>query len=139
MDAGAKCIYGDVGGGPGQTEAFYNPVVLSGVDRASPSFDVEVFGPVFSLISAKDEAEAIAIHNASSFGLGGGVFGADGETERLTRLAAEELLTGMCAVNDFVRSDASMPFGGIRNSGIGRECGSHGVLEFVNVKSVSVA
>lgn len=96
----------------------------------------EVFGPVAAIIAARDEADAIRIANDSEFGLGSGVLTTD--LARGERIAAAELDAGMAFVNDNVRSDPRMPFGGIKHSGFGRECGAYGIREFVNVKTVCV-
>jgi succinate-semialdehyde dehydrogenase/glutarate-semialdehyde dehydrogenase len=101
-----------------------------------PAYDEEVFGPVAAVIEAAGEAEAIAIANASPFGLGSGVLTAD--LARGERIAAEELEAGLAFVNANVRSDPRMPFGGVKHSGYGRECSEFGIHEFVNIKSVLV-
>jgi succinate-semialdehyde dehydrogenase/glutarate-semialdehyde dehydrogenase len=120
--------------GPG---AFYPPTVLADVRKGMPAFDEETFGPVAALITVADEHEAMRVANDSPFGLGAAVFTTD--RTRGTRLAAEELEAGNCFVNDFVRSDARLPFGGIKQSGYGRELSSFGIREFVNIKTVWVA
>lgn len=134
VDAGAKLLCG--GEIPEQEGAWYPPTVLGGVIKGMPAFDEELFGPVSTLIPAKDEADAIAIANDSRFGLGSAVFTQDVEKGRA--LAREQINAGTCVVNDFVRSDPRLPFGGIKDSGFGRELGEHGILEFVNVKTVVV-
>jgi succinate-semialdehyde dehydrogenase/glutarate-semialdehyde dehydrogenase len=101
-----------------------------------PAFDEELFGPVAAIVAAKDEADAIRLANLSSFGLGAAVFTSD--KERGERIAADALEAGSCFVNTFVRSDPRLPFGGIKESGYGRELGSFGIREFVNVKTVYV-
>ena len=101
-----------------------------------PAHDEEVFGPVAAIIAADDEADAIRIANASEFGLGSGVL--TGDLDRGRRIAAEELEAGMSFVNENVRSDPRMPFGGVKHSGYGRECGGFGIREFVNIKTVHV-
>lgn len=116
---------------------FYPPSVLTGVRPGMPAFDEEVFGPVAAVIAAKDEDEAIALANRSVFGLGGAVFTRD--LERGRAIAETRLEAGACFVNAFVRSDPRLPFGGIKESGYGRELSRHGMLEFVNVKAVYVA
>ncbi|MEN8144975.1 MAG: NAD-dependent succinate-semialdehyde dehydrogenase [Gemmatimonadota bacterium] len=135
LEAGASCL---VGGeplpGPG---AFYAPTVLTGVRPGMPAFDEELFGPVAVIVPVASEDEAIELANRSVFGLGAAVFTAD--TERGERIAAELLEAGACFVNDFVRSDPRLPFGGVKQSGYGRELGSFGIREFVNVKTVVVA
>src|SRR5690606_31939580 len=99
--------------------------------------DEEVFGPVAAVIEAADEQEAVAMANASPFGLGSGVL--TGDAERGERIAAELLEAGMAFVNASVRSDPRLPFGGVKHSGYGREVSEFGILEFVNIKSVLVA
>jgi succinate-semialdehyde dehydrogenase / glutarate-semialdehyde dehydrogenase len=106
------------------------------VAPGQPAYDDEVFGPVAAIIEAADEQDAIAIANASEFGLGSGVLTRD--LKRGERIAAEELDAGMSFVNDNVRSDPRMPFGGVKHSGYGRECADFGIREFVNIKSVLV-
>jgi succinate-semialdehyde dehydrogenase / glutarate-semialdehyde dehydrogenase len=95
-----------------------------------------VFGPVAAVIEARDEADAIRIANKSRFGLGSAVITQD--LERGERIAAEELEAGMSFVNANVRSDPRMPFGGVKESGYGRECSHFGIREFVNIKSVLI-
>jgi len=132
---GARLLLGGVvPDGPG---AYYPPTVLAGVSKGMPAHDEELFGPVAAIIPARDEDEAIAIANDSAFGLGAAVFTRD--TDRGETIAADRLDAGACFVNAFVRSDPRLPFGGIKTSGYGRELGRHGILEFVNVKTVFVA
>jgi len=91
---------------------------------------------VRAIITANDENEAVDIANSSIYGLGGAVFTED--IEKGKRIATEELQSGACFVNDFVRSDPRLPFGGIKQSGYGRELSSYGIKEFVNIKTVCV-
>lgn len=114
--------------------AFYPPTVIADVTAGMPAFDEETFGPVAAIIQADDEEDAIRLANASSFGLGAAVFTAD--VERGKRIASDRLQAGCCFVNDFVRSDPRLPFGGIKKSGYGRELSEFGIREFVNIKSV---
>ena len=119
--------------GPG---AFYPPSVLSGVTPGMPAFDEELFGPVAAVIAARDEKDAIRLANSSVFGLGAAVFTADrGRGERIAR---HQLEAGSCFVNAFVRSDPRLPFGGIKQSGYGRELADVGMREFVNIKTLCV-
>ncbi len=130
--AGAELLLGgEVPPGPG---AFYPPTVLGGVGHGCPAYTEELFGPVASIIPVRNASEAVEVANSSVFGLGAAVFTQDlnlGET-----IVRYELEAGCCALNDFVRSDPRMPFGGIKESGYGRELSSQGIREFVNIKSV---
>jgi succinate-semialdehyde dehydrogenase/glutarate-semialdehyde dehydrogenase len=132
---GARCLCGgEIPDGPG---AYYPPTVLTDVTPGMPAYDEEMFGPVAAVIVAADEAEAVAIANDSAFGLGAGVLTTD--LARGERLAAEELEAGSVFVNAQVASHVKLPFGGIKNSGYGRELSHYGIKEFVNIKTVVVA
>jgi len=132
---GARLLLG--GKVPNRPGAWYPATVLADVREGQPAHDAEVFGPVAAIIAASDEADAIRIANDSEFGLGSGVL--TGDLERGRRIAAKELEAGMSFVNENVRSDPRMPFGGVKHSGFGRECSSFGIREFTNIKSVQVA
>ena len=97
------------------------------------AFDEELFGPVASVIKAKNEEEAIELANNSTFGLGSGVV--TGNSERGEKIALQ-LEAGNSFVNKLVASDPRLPFGGIKNSGYGRELSDFGIKEFVNTKSI---
>ncbi|MFO7259814.1 MAG: NAD-dependent succinate-semialdehyde dehydrogenase [bacterium] len=132
--AGARLLLGgEIPEGPG---AFYPPTVLTDVKKGMPAFEDESFGPVAAIVPAKDEAEAIRLANESRFGLGAAVFTRD--RERGERIATEELEAGSCFVNALVRSDPRLPFGGVKESGYGRELSHYGLKEFVNIKTVWV-
>ncbi|MFT3784526.1 MAG: NAD-dependent succinate-semialdehyde dehydrogenase [Nibricoccus sp.] len=130
--AGA-CILlgGHIPDGPG---FFYEPTVLANVTKGMPAFDQELFGPVAAIVPVPDEETAIATANDSRFGLGAAIFSRD--VARAEEIAREQLEAGMVFVNDFVRSDPSLPFGGIKQSGFGRELGYYGMREFLNTKVV---
>jgi succinate-semialdehyde dehydrogenase/glutarate-semialdehyde dehydrogenase len=99
-----------------------------------PAYEEELFGPVASLIKAGNENEAIEIANGTSFGLGSAVFTSD--IDRGEFIAKEKLIAGNCFINDSVRSDPRLPFGGVKESGYGRELSYFGIREFVNIKTV---
>jgi succinate-semialdehyde dehydrogenase/glutarate-semialdehyde dehydrogenase len=130
---GARCLLGgEMPPGPG---AFYPPTVLVDVVPGMPAFDEETFGPVAAVVRARDEAEAIALANASRYGLGASIWSRD--LVRAERVAGR-LQVGFVAVNGQVRSDPRLPFGGVKHSGYGRELAEYGLREFVNVKAVVV-
>ncbi len=121
---------------PKDDGAFYPPTILENVKPGMPAYEEELFGPVASVIRVKDEAEAIRVANDTVFGLGAAVFTRDEERGR--HIAETQLQAGCCFVNDFVKSDPRLPFGGIKESGFGRELSRHGILEFVNVKTIVI-
>ncbi len=131
---GARCLLG--GEIPDREGAWYPPTVLTDVKPASPGYEEELFGPVASIIPVADEAEAIEVANDTSFGLGAAVFTRD--LERGRRIATKGFEAGACFVNGLVKSDPRLPFGGIKESGYGRELSVFGIREFVNIKSVWV-
>ena len=116
--------------------AFYPPTILTTVKPGMPAFDKELFGPVAAIISVKDEQEAIALANNTIYGLGAAVFTKD--IKRGEQIAKYELEAGSCFVNDFVKSDPRLPFGGIKQSGYGKELSKFGIREFVNIKTVYI-
>ena len=134
IDKGAKCLLG--GYIPKIEGAFYPVTILTDVIKGMPAYDEELFGPVAAIISAKDENEAIEIANDTIFGLGAAVFTSN--IEKGKNIAANLLDAGCCFVNDFVKSDPRLPFGGIKESGFGRELSHYGIKEFVNIKTVCV-
>jgi succinate-semialdehyde dehydrogenase/glutarate-semialdehyde dehydrogenase len=131
---GAECVLG--GEIPKGKGAFYPATVLRAVRKGMPAYEEEIFGPVGAIISVKNEREAIQVANDSSFGLGAAVF--TGDIKSGERIATDELEAGCCFVNDFVKSDPRLPFGGIKSSGYGRELSHYGIKEFVNIKTVYV-
>jgi succinate-semialdehyde dehydrogenase/glutarate-semialdehyde dehydrogenase len=125
-----RLLGGRLPSGPG---FFYPPTVLTDVAKGMPAYDEELFGPVAAIIPVRDDAEALAVANDSPYGLGAAVF-----TKNKKRAAAlaRQLEAGLVFVNDFVRSDPALPFGGVKQSGYGRELGPYGIREFVNVKTM---
>ena len=132
---GARCLLG--GTIPNDRGAYYPPTVLTDVAKGMPAYEEELFGPVAAVIPVNDEEAAIATANDSVFGLGGGVLTRD--VARGERIAAERIDSGCVFVNEAVRSDARLPFGGVKESGYGRELSAYGIREFVNIKTVYVA
>jgi succinate-semialdehyde dehydrogenase / glutarate-semialdehyde dehydrogenase len=115
---------------------FYEPTVLTHVRAGMPAYDEELFGPVAAIIPAQDEEAAIRVANDTPYGLGAAIFTRDrrrGET-----IARERIDAGMVFVNDAVRSDVTLPFGGTKASGLGRELSAHGFRAFVNIKTLLV-
>lgn len=129
--AGAKVLVG--GRRPDPNGAFFEPTILTDVKRGMPAYDEELFGPVAAVIVVRDEAEAIEVANDTRYGLGGSVYTRD--VERGRRVAAE-IEAGMVFINHPAYIYEDMPFGGVKESGYGRECGELGMHEFVNRKLV---
>lgn len=132
VENGAKVLCG--GEKPEGAGFYYPATVLADVAPGQPAYDDELFGPVASLIRAADDEAAMRIANDSRYGLGGGIFSTD--RERAEKLAQQEFDTGMVFINSFGLAQPNMPFGGVKDSGYGREHGGFGVKEFVNIKSV---
>jgi succinate-semialdehyde dehydrogenase / glutarate-semialdehyde dehydrogenase len=134
ISQGARCILG--GEIPQGDNAFYPPTILTNVKKGMVAYEEELFGPVASIISARDEKQAIEIANDTRFGLGTAIFSKD--VKRAETIAATQLEAGSCFINSMVKSDPRLPFGGIKNSGYGRELGLYGIKEFVNIKTVYI-
>jgi succinate-semialdehyde dehydrogenase/glutarate-semialdehyde dehydrogenase len=123
------------GGDPQEGEGYYYPAtVLADCKPGMPAYDDELFGPVASIIRAKDDEDAMRIANDSRYGLGGGIFTKD--EDKAIRLARDHFDTGMVRINSFGAADPNMPFGGVKDSGYGREHGGFGMKEFVNAKAI---
>lgn len=134
IDAGAECILG--GKIPDRKGYFYPPTILTNVTKGMPAYEEELFGPVASVIKVTDEDEALEVANDTDFGLGAAVFSEN--IKKAEDIAANKLRAGNCFINDFVKSDPRLPFGGIKKSGFGRELSHFGIKEFVNIKTVSL-
>lgn len=132
---GARVLCG--GEVPAGKGAYYPATVLVDVQPGQPAYDDELFGPVASIIRAKDDEDAMRIANDSRYGLGGGIFSKD--TRRARKLAAQHFDTGMVCINKYNVALPNMPFGGVKDSGYGREHGGFGMKEFVNAKSLYMA
>jgi succinate-semialdehyde dehydrogenase/glutarate-semialdehyde dehydrogenase len=118
-----------------RTGYYYKPTVLTDVEPGTVAFDEEIFGPVASVVVADDADHAVELANATRFGLGASVFTED--REKGTRMA-RELNAGCAFVNQMTKSDPRLPFGGVKESGYGRELSHHGIREFVNAKTIWV-
>lgn len=134
VEAGATVALG--GEVPDRDGWFYPATVLEDVAPGQPAYDEELFGPVASMIRVADDDEAMRVANDSRYGLGGGIFSAD--VERAVRLARDEFDTGMVNVNGYNLAQPHLPFGGVKDSGYGREHGGYGIHEFVNTKTVMI-
>lgn len=131
---GAEVILG--GEIPLRKGAFYPPTILENIKPGMPAYDEELFGPVAAVIRVSNEKEAIKVANDTPFGLGAAIFTRD--LKKGENIAEVQLEAGCCFVNDFVKSDPRLPFGGIKESGYGRELSSQGIKEFMNAKTVVV-
>ncbi len=129
---GARALCG--GTVPVRKGAYYPSTVLVDVKPGQTAYDEELFGPVASVIRAKDDGDAMRIANDSRYGLGGGIFSKD--ADRARELASKHFDTGMVSINSYNVALPNMPFGGVKNSGYGREHGGFGMKEFVNAKSL---
>ncbi len=134
VEQGATCSVG--GEMPDGQGFFYPATVLEDLKPGMPAYDEELFGPVASLIKVKDEAEAIRVANDSRYGLGGGIFSKD--EKRAIEIARDLFDTGMVNINGYRLAQPHLPFGGVKDSGYGREHGGFGIREFVNIKSVMI-
>ncbi|VAW21120.1 Succinate-semialdehyde dehydrogenase [NAD]; Succinate-semialdehyde dehydrogenase [NADP+] [hydrothermal vent metagenome] len=134
ISKGAEVLLG--GEIPYRKGAYYPPTILVNVAPGMPAYHEELFGPAASVIKVEDEEEAVKIANDSVFGLGAAIFTKN--KSRGQNIAEMQLEAGCCFVNDFVKSDPRLPFGGIKQSGYGRELGVYGMREFVNVKTVVI-
>jgi len=133
-EKGAKIVCG--GFIPEHEAAYYPPTILENVMPGMPAWEEELFGPVASLIRVQSEEEAVKIANDTVFGLGAGIFTSD--ISKAKELAEKGIEAGCVFVNDFVKSDPRLPFGGIKESGYGRELAVLGIREFVNIKTVVI-
>lgn len=132
---GATCT---LGGDMNSDTGYYYPLtILEDVKPGMPAYDDELFGPVASFIRAKDDGDAMRIANDSRYGLGGGIFSSD--QERAIELARTEFDTGMVNINGYSLAQPNLPFGGVKESGYGREHGGFGIKEFVNIKTIFIA
>lgn len=134
IEKGAECLLGGII--PPGKHAFYPATLLTQVQPGMPAYEEELFGPVAAIIRATDEADAIRIANDTCFGLGSAVFTSD--PAKGEDIARNQLEAGAAFVNSFVQSDSRLPFGGINQSGFGRELGVFGIREFVNIKTISI-
>lgn len=130
---GATILYN--GSSNNDDDNFFKPLILNNIQPGMPAYEQELFGPVVSLFVVKNDAEAIELANATQFGLGAAVWSQDLER---AQAIANQLEAGFVAINDLVKSDPRLPFGGMKRSGFGRELAAEGIKEFVNVKTIVV-
>ena len=134
IEHGAKVVYGNTPVDlPG---AFFRPTILTDIDKDNPAYRTELFGPVACVYKVHSEEEAIALANDVPYGLGGAVFA--GDTNHAAEVAAQ-IETGMVGANQSQSYNAELPFGGVKNSGYGRELGDLGLYTFVNEQTVTRA
>ncbi len=136
IKAGAKCILGGKAASFADEHAYYEPTILTNIKKGMPAYDEEMFGPVASIIVANNIKEAVEIANDTPFGLGAAIFTKNAKLAE--DIAKHKLQAGLCFVNAMVKSDIRLPFGGINQSGYGRELSSFGLHEFVNIKTVYI-
>eukprot|EP00361_Fabrea_salina_P002697 CAMPEP_0202428612 /NCGR_PEP_ID=MMETSP1345-20130828/2573_1 /ASSEMBLY_ACC=CAM_ASM_000843 /TAXON_ID=342563 /ORGANISM="Fabrea Fabrea salina" /LENGTH=455 /DNA_ID=CAMNT_0049039631 /DNA_START=62 /DNA_END=1429 /DNA_ORIENTATION=+ len=129
---GARVVYG----GERLGATMIQPTVLADVTPEMPAFRTEMFGPVFCLIKSENEEHAIQLANDTEYGLGASIF--TGNKEKAEREIAPRIDSGMCFLNSPVKSIVEVPFGGVKNSGLGRELGGLGIKEFTNPKTVFI-
>lgn len=134
INGGAKLLMG--GEIPKSTGYFYPATILTGVKPGMVAFDDEIFGPVFAIIEASSEDEAVRLANLSRFGLSSAIFTRD--IAKAKKLAVEKIQAGSCFINSMSASNPLLPFGGIKNSGFGRELAKEGIVEFMNVKTIGI-
>ena len=134
VKADAKVVVG--GEIPKQTGFYYPATLIENLSAGMPAYDDELFGPVASLIKAKDNEDAMRIANDSRYGLGGGIFSKD--EKKAIELAKKHFDTGMVNINGYGLAQPNLPFGGVKDSGYGREHGGFGIREFVNIKTIMV-
>lgn len=134
VEAGASIVTG--GEIPDRKGFYYPATLLENLSSGMPAYDDELFGPVASLIKAKDNEDAMRIANDSRYGLGGGIFSKD--EKKAIELAKKHFDTGMVNINGYGLAQPNLPFGGVKDSGYGREHGGFGIREFVNIKTIMV-
>ncbi|MBF0301393.1 MAG: aldehyde dehydrogenase family protein, partial [Oligoflexia bacterium] len=116
---------------------YYPPTILTNVKKGMPAYNQEFFGPVMSIIHYSTEKEALMLSNDTSFGLGAAIFSKNIKYAR--NIAINSIESGSVFINDFVKSDPRLPFGGVKESGYGRELSYFGIREFVNIKTISLS
>lgn len=136
IEQGANCVLGGIIPVADGDHAFYQPTVLTKVNKGMLAYSEEIFGPVAAIITANDTDDAVRIANDTNFGLGAAVFTQNAELAE--DIARNKLAAGSCFINEGVKSDPALPFGGINESGYGRELSMFGIYEFLNIKTVYI-
>lgn len=134
VELGGRCLMG--GSLPDEQGYFYPPTILCDLTENMPAYHEELFGPVACVYAVDSLEEALHLANQSQFGLGAAIFSKN--IQEAEHIARNYLDSGSCFVNDFVKSDPRLPFGGIKHSGFGRELSYLGIREFTNIKTVCV-
>tara|TARA_B100001540_G_scaffold115234_1_gene103249 strand:- start:10 stop:1377 length:1368 start_codon:yes stop_codon:yes gene_type:complete len=130
---GAELVSG--GKRVGESGYYYAPTILTNISQSMPVYNQETFGPVFSVFKFNDIDKMVELANDTDFGLGGSVWS---KNKDKALSVARRIETGAVFINDFTKSDPRLPFGGVKNSGYGRELSEFGIKEFVNVKTIAV-
>tara|TARA_B100000700_G_scaffold44391_1_gene46005 strand:+ start:3169 stop:4536 length:1368 start_codon:yes stop_codon:yes gene_type:complete len=133
IKAGAELVSG--GKRIGESGYYYAPTILTNISQSMPVYNQETFGPVFSIFKFNDIDKMVELANDTDFGLGGSVWSEDRDK---ALSVARRIETGAVFINDFTKSDPRLPFGGVKNSGYGRELSEFGIKEFVNIKTIAV-
>jgi len=133
IELGAELVSG--GKRVGESGYYYAPTILTNISQSMPVYSQETFGPVFSVFKFNDINQMVELANDTDFGLGGSVWSEDRDK---ALSVARRIETGAVFINDFTKSDPRLPFGGVKNSGYGRELSEFGIKEFVNIKTIAV-
>ena len=133
VELGANLVCG--GERVGSKGYFYAPTILTDITEDMPVYSQETFGPVFSVFRCSDIDKMLDLANDTDFGLGGSIWS---ENRDKALSIARRIETGAVFINDFTKSDPRLPFGGVKNSGYGRELSEFGIKEFVNVKTIAI-
>jgi len=130
---GAEVLAG--GKKPDKIGYFYQPTIITDLKKEMPVYNEETFGPVAAIIKVNDEKQAVKIANDTCFGLGASIWTQD---SKKAEKVSKNIEAGNVFINEIVKSDPRLPFGGVKKSGFGRELSYHGIREFVNIQTVYI-